>query len=144
MPIWGEICCAEQKYMPFFGTITERDFRKKIHSIEIYTNFVYISVVVACGIVLDLRLDFLSKRHKYSYLASYFYFDGTYDFSKYTQCYTLGIDLKLWISSLGEIGHGGKSGRIRARTFMTIFFWTLWTVHFHLYSVYESLNALNQ
>ena len=39
MPIWGEICRAEEKYMPFFGTITERDFRKKIHSTETYTNW---------------------------------------------------------------------------------------------------------
>ena len=30
MPICAEICRAEQKYMPFFGTITERDFREKI------------------------------------------------------------------------------------------------------------------
>ena len=29
MPICEEICRAEQKYMPFFGTVTERDFRKK-------------------------------------------------------------------------------------------------------------------
>ena len=29
MPICAEICRAEQKYMQFFGTITERDFRKK-------------------------------------------------------------------------------------------------------------------
>ena len=29
MPICEEICRAEQKYMPFFGTITERDLRKK-------------------------------------------------------------------------------------------------------------------
>ena len=39
MPICAEICRAEQKYMPFFGTITERDFRKKIHSTETYTNW---------------------------------------------------------------------------------------------------------
>ena len=30
MPICAEICGAEQKYMPFFGTVTERAFRKKI------------------------------------------------------------------------------------------------------------------
>ena len=29
MPLCEEICRAEQKYMPFFGTVTERDFRKK-------------------------------------------------------------------------------------------------------------------
>ena len=29
MPICAEICRAEQKYMPFFGTVTERGFRKK-------------------------------------------------------------------------------------------------------------------
>ena len=29
MPTCAEICRAEQKYMPFFGTITERAFRKK-------------------------------------------------------------------------------------------------------------------
>ena len=38
MPICAEICRAEQKYMPFFGTVTERDFRKKIQSKETYTN----------------------------------------------------------------------------------------------------------
>ena len=38
MPLWGEICRAEQKYMPFFGTITERDFRKKIQSMGTYTK----------------------------------------------------------------------------------------------------------
>ena len=30
MPLCEEICRAEQNYMPFFGTITERAFRKKI------------------------------------------------------------------------------------------------------------------
>ena len=29
MPICAEICGAEPKYMPFFGTTTERDLRKK-------------------------------------------------------------------------------------------------------------------
>ena len=29
MPLCEEICRAEQNYMPFFGTITERAFRKK-------------------------------------------------------------------------------------------------------------------
>ena len=29
MPLCEEICRAEQKYMPFFGTITESHFRKK-------------------------------------------------------------------------------------------------------------------
>ena len=29
MPICVERCRAEQKYMPFFGTVTERAFRKK-------------------------------------------------------------------------------------------------------------------
>ena len=29
MPICAEICRAEQKYMPFFGTVTERFFREK-------------------------------------------------------------------------------------------------------------------
>ena len=29
MPLCEEICRAQQKYMPFFGTVTERDFRKK-------------------------------------------------------------------------------------------------------------------
>ena len=29
MPIWEEICRAEQKYMPFFGTVAERVFWKK-------------------------------------------------------------------------------------------------------------------
>ena len=29
MPICAEICRAEQKYMPFFGAVTERAFRKK-------------------------------------------------------------------------------------------------------------------
>ena len=38
MPICSEICGTEQKYMPFFGTITERDFREKIQSTETYTN----------------------------------------------------------------------------------------------------------
>ena len=38
MLIRGEICRAEQKYMLFFGTVTERDFRKKIQSTETYTN----------------------------------------------------------------------------------------------------------
>ena len=32
MPIRVEICRAEQKYMPFFGTVTERDFREKIQN----------------------------------------------------------------------------------------------------------------
>ena len=39
MPICGKICRAEQKYMPFFGTITERDFRKKFQSMETYTKW---------------------------------------------------------------------------------------------------------
>ena len=30
MPLYEDICRAEQNYMPFFGTITERAFRKKI------------------------------------------------------------------------------------------------------------------
>ena len=30
MPIWEEICRAEQKYMPIFGTVIERVFRNKI------------------------------------------------------------------------------------------------------------------
>ena len=30
MPICLERCRAEQTYMPFFGTVTERAFRKKI------------------------------------------------------------------------------------------------------------------
>ena len=34
----GRNAAAEQKYMPFFGTVTERDFRKKIQSTETYTN----------------------------------------------------------------------------------------------------------
>ena len=38
MPILEEICRAEQKYMPFFGTVTERHFLKKIQSTETYTN----------------------------------------------------------------------------------------------------------
>ena len=29
MPIFGKICHSEQKYMPFFGTVTERDFWNK-------------------------------------------------------------------------------------------------------------------
>ena len=29
MPICAKICPAEQKYMPFFGTITERAFRMR-------------------------------------------------------------------------------------------------------------------
>ena len=29
MPICAKICRAERKYMPFFGTVTERAFRKK-------------------------------------------------------------------------------------------------------------------
>ena len=38
MPIWGKICRAQQKYMPFFGAITQRHIRKKIQSTEAYTN----------------------------------------------------------------------------------------------------------
>ena len=38
MPICVEICRAEQKYMPFFGTVTESVFWKKIHSTETFTN----------------------------------------------------------------------------------------------------------
>ena len=37
-PICVERCRAQQKYMPFFGTVTERDFRKKFQSTETYTN----------------------------------------------------------------------------------------------------------
>ena len=40
MPIWEEICPAEQKYMPFFGTVAERVLRKKIQSTETYENLV--------------------------------------------------------------------------------------------------------
>ena len=29
---------AEQKYIPFFGTVTERDFRKKIQNMGTYTK----------------------------------------------------------------------------------------------------------
>ena len=38
MPIFGEICRAEQKFMPFFGTVTEPGFWKKIQSTGTYTN----------------------------------------------------------------------------------------------------------
>ena len=38
MPIWEEICRHEQKFMSFFGTVTERVFREKIQSTEKYTN----------------------------------------------------------------------------------------------------------
>ena len=38
MPICVEGCRAEQKYMSFFGTVTERIFRKKIQSTETYKN----------------------------------------------------------------------------------------------------------
>ena len=38
MPIREEICRAEQKYMPFLGTVAERVFWKKIQSTETYTN----------------------------------------------------------------------------------------------------------
>ena len=38
MPICVERFRAEQKYMPFFGTVTERAFREKIQSTGTYTN----------------------------------------------------------------------------------------------------------
>ena len=38
MPICVERCRAKQKYMPFFGTVTERAFRKKIQTTGTYTN----------------------------------------------------------------------------------------------------------
>ena len=38
MPIFEKICRAEQKYMPLFGTVTERVFRENIQSTETYTN----------------------------------------------------------------------------------------------------------
>ena len=37
-PIWEELWRAEQKYMPFFGTINESHFRWKIQSKEKYIN----------------------------------------------------------------------------------------------------------
>ena len=37
MPIRVEICRAEQRYMPFFGTVTERHFWEN-QSTETYTN----------------------------------------------------------------------------------------------------------
>ena len=37
-PICEEICRLEQKYMPFFGAITERAFQKKNQSTETYKN----------------------------------------------------------------------------------------------------------
>ena len=44
MPICAEICRAEQKYMPFFGTITERVLREKIQIAEL-RRFVYVSTL---------------------------------------------------------------------------------------------------
>ena len=44
MPICAEICRAEQKYMPFFGTVTERVLRKK-HPECSGVAFVYVSVL---------------------------------------------------------------------------------------------------
>ena len=38
MPICAEICRAEQKYMPFSGTVPERVFWEKIQSTRTYTN----------------------------------------------------------------------------------------------------------
>ena len=38
MPICVERCRAKQKYLPFFGTVTECAFRKKIQSIGTYTK----------------------------------------------------------------------------------------------------------
>ena len=38
MPICVERCRAEQKYLPFFGTVTERTFRKKFQITGTYTN----------------------------------------------------------------------------------------------------------
>ena len=39
MPICAEICRAEQKYLPFFGTVTGRAFRKKIHDATLRSGF---------------------------------------------------------------------------------------------------------
>ena len=38
MPICAEICRAEQKYMPFFGAVTERAFRKKFQNMGTHTK----------------------------------------------------------------------------------------------------------
>ena len=38
MPICAEICRAEQKYLPFFGTVTGRAFRKKSKTWEHIQN----------------------------------------------------------------------------------------------------------
>ena len=38
MALYEKICRAEQKYMPFFWTMTERVLREKIQSTETYTN----------------------------------------------------------------------------------------------------------
>ena len=38
MPVSEEICPAEQKNMPFFGTVADRIFWKKIQRTETYTN----------------------------------------------------------------------------------------------------------
>ena len=46
MPICVEICGAEQKYMPFFGTITERDFRKKSKA----QKHIQIDIMIRSGI----------------------------------------------------------------------------------------------
>ena len=64
MPIWEEICRAEQKYMPFFGTVTERLFRKKIQSTETYTNWFNAALWIFSGKHARWRsrvLDFSGK-----------------------------------------------------------------------------------
>ena len=53
MPICVEICGAEQKYMPFFGTITERDFRKKSKAQKHIPNDTMLLFGFRLGTVLD-------------------------------------------------------------------------------------------
>ena len=61
------ICHAEQKYMPFFGTVTERHFRKKIQTTEIYTNdatlfrnYFFPQITLGDGSVMAQRFGFFS------------------------------------------------------------------------------------
>ena len=57
MPICVERCRVEQKYMPFFGTVTERAFRKKFQNTGTYTN----DTTIRSGFVSAKRVRWRSR-----------------------------------------------------------------------------------
>ena len=153
MPIWWAICHSEQKYMPFWdqarcpkkikppsGMVPRFRFFFQDSRIRVRER-----VVVACEIVLDLRLDFLSKRHKYSNFGKLHLLWR--DLWLYKICSMLhsvpGPKTKNFDSLWKWTVQDWKSGRFM-RFSEFIRFWPLLTVHFHLYRVYGPLKTFNK